>query len=81
MASAITGYPGNWAGGVRSAGFLDSTAADVDHVFGMNLRGLFCACARGWAQCGAVAVCPQWRIRINEVSPGPVLTPMLTGHR
>lgn len=47
MASAIAGCAGNWAGGVRSAGVLDSTAADVDHVVGTNLRGLFCACARG----------------------------------
>ncbi|MCT0223563.1 SDR family NAD(P)-dependent oxidoreductase [Synechococcus sp. CS-1328] len=26
------------------------------------------------------AECAEWGIRINEVSPGPVLTPMLTGH-
>ncbi|CAK6694329.1 2,3-dihydro-2,3-dihydroxybenzoate dehydrogenase [Synechococcus sp. CBW1107] len=28
----------------------------------------------------AAAECAQWGVRINEVSPGPVLTPMLTGH-
>ena len=27
----------------------------------------------------AAAECARWGVRINEVSPGPVLTPMLTG--
>jgi NAD(P)-dependent dehydrogenase (short-subunit alcohol dehydrogenase family) len=28
----------------------------------------------------AAAECAKWGVRINEVSPGPVLTPMLTGY-